>query len=801
MLYPHNIEQKIGFDQIRTRLKTLCQGKIGKTLVEAIHFHAKYETIQRLTQQTAEFLRIINSGLPFPNAYFLDVSDSLAQAKIENSYLSEQAFFDLKNSLQTLYDALRFFHEHQDQYPRLYELSEGIALPADLVEAIQRTIDEEGRLRNNASPELQDIRRKLQQTETGLRRKLEQLVRQYRREGWLPDDLDATIREGRMVIPIRAEHKRKLKGIVHDSSATGQTVYIEPEEILDINNEIKELFYEEKREIIRILTKLTNVLRPHVQSLQRSYRFLAKIDFVRAKARLAQQLQAINPDFERTKILDWRNAYHPLLKLAYAEQGKSIVPHSIHISPESRILLISGPNAGGKSVALKTVGLVQYMYQCGLLVPMDEGSKMGIFQDIFIDIGDEQSIENDLSTYSSHLTNMRYFLQFADKKSLCLIDEFGTGTEPQFGGAIAESILEQLVEQKCYGVITTHYANLKFFAENTPGITNAAMRFDVQNLEPLFRLEIGQPGSSFALEIAQKIGLPKSVIDSARERVGTSQVDIENILRNLEEEKKVFTEKNQKIIEREQQLEALLEKYKSLRKQLQDQRKEIMQQAREKADHILKEANRTIENTIRDIKESQAEKSRTQAARKDLEKFHRRLQHDQVQAEKAPVAVSAKQPQPATGTIAEGDWVQIKGQKAYGQVLKTQGEEITVGIGQLKTVVKRNRLQKLEESVLNERQAGRWLHGVDLWSRQLSFEPEIDLRGVRAEEAMSRVESLIDNAIMLNHIHLRIVHGKGNGILREVIRNTLRNFREVESFEDEHVERGGDGVTLVRMRG
>lgn len=804
MLYPKNIEQKLGFDRIRTLLKQECQGKIGQVLVEKIRFSAKYDLIQKLTEQTAEFKALLESGKPFPNAHFLDVSESLAKAKIENTYLSERDFFDLKNSLQTLYDALRFFHEHQNTYPRLYQLSDGIALPADLIEAIQRTIDEEGKLRSNASPELQDIRRRLQRTETGLRRRLEQLVREYRREGWMPDELESTIREGRMVIPIRAEHKRRLKGIVHDTSATGQTVYIEPEAILDINNEIKELFYEEKREIIRILTKLTNILRPHIEGLSRSYRFLAQIDFIRAKARLALKLDAINPDFERTKILDWRNAYHPTLKLAYQEQGKTVIPHSISINPQDRILLISGPNAGGKSVALKTVGLVQYMYQCGLLVPMDEGSTMGIFQDIFIDIGDEQSIENDLSTYSSHLTNMRHFLKFADKRSLCLIDEFGTGTEPQFGGAIAEAILEKLVEQKCYGIITTHYANLKFFAENTPGVINGAMRFDVEALEPLFQLEIGQPGSSFALEIAQKIGLPRAVIKEARGKVGTSQVDIEKVLRDLEKEKKTFADKNRKVAEREAQLEELLEKYKNLRTQLQEQRKDVMQKARDRAEQLLSEANRKIENTIREIKESQAEKERTQEARKSLEKFKSRVEHEQKQASESTKKRKKKKSDQITvvgGDLSKGDWARIKGQKTHGEVLKVQGDEITIRIGELKTIVKRNRLEKIQSDAFKKKPQGRVTYGVDMLSKQASFKPEMDLRGVRAEEAMSRTESFIDKAIMLNHAHLRIVHGKGNGVLREVIRNTLRNFREVESFEDEHADLGGDGVTLIRMRG
>ncbi|MEM6299314.1 MAG: MutS2/Smr-associated SH3 domain-containing protein, partial [Bacteroidota bacterium] len=752
MLYPANIEQKIGFEQIRELLKQECQGRIGQELVEKIRFHTKYEIISKLTEQTAEFKQILEEGVSFPNAHYLDVSESLNKAKIENSYLSETAFFELKNSLQTLYDSLRFFNERKEEYPRLFELCDGITIPADLVDAINRTIDEEGRLRNNASPELQDIRQRIIKTQVGLWRKLDQLVRQYRREGWMPEDLETTIREGRMVIPIRVEHKRRLKGIVHDSSATGQTVYLEPEEILDINNDIKELFYEERREIIRILTRLTNILRPHVQGLSRSYRFLAKVDFIRAKARLAVRLDAVNPDFERTKILDWRNCYHPTLKLAYQSQGKTVMPHSIWINPENRILLISGPNAGGKSVALKTVGLVQYMYQCGLLVPMDEGSTTGIFRDIFIDIGDEQSIENDLSTYSSHLTNMREFLKLADKRSLCLIDEFGTGTEPQFGGAIAEAILEKLVEQKCYGVITTHYANLKFFAENTPGIINGAMRYDVDNLEPLFKLEIGKPGSSFALEIGQKIGLPKHVLNAARDKVGTTQVDVEKVLRDLEKERNEFHRRNAQVKAREEQLEALLEKYKGLRGQLQEQRKDIMREARERAEGLLKEANRKIENTIREIKESQAEKEKTQEVRKELEKF--REKNERIKAEQAPKPKkkkNKKQIKVVEGELVEGDWARLKGQKAHGEVIKVQGNEITIRLGELKTTVKRNRLEKIESDAFKkEQRVSVNSRGVDILSKQADFSPEIDLRGVRAEEAIGKTESFVDTAIMLN---------------------------------------------------
>jgi DNA mismatch repair protein MutS2 len=799
MLYPKNIEQKLGFDKIREHLKEECISTLGQVYVEKLRFSNDFDLIDKLIRQTAEFKNILQYEDGFPASNYIDAVPHLNKAAIEGAFLSEEEFFDVKLSLQTIHACLQFFaKKEEEQYPQLRELTQMVEVDVNLLKTIDRVIDSRGKLKDDASPELQTIRRQIIASQSNLRKTLDSLLKMARSNGYAPDDASLTIRAGRMVIPISAEHKRKIKGFVHDESASGQTVYLEPAEVLDINNEITELGYRERREIVRILTQLTSQLRPYVPQLKRAYTFLGLVDFIRAKAKFAIQLGASSPIFVKTTLIDWHNARHPLLNLSFKKQGKSVVPLSIKLDHKQRILVISGPNAGGKSISLKTVGLTQYMYQSGLLVCMDEHSQIGLFKDIFIDIGDEQSLENDLSTYSSHLTNMKHFLNMSSKHTLFLIDEFGTGTEPSLGGAIAESILENLNQSKAFGVINTHYTNLKAFADKTEGITNGAMRFDMEHLEPLYQLEIGKPGSSFAFEIANKIGLPKDVIAKAKDKVGVNQVNFDKLLRELELEKRQFTAKNREVAEKEKSLSHTLKEYNELKTHLDTERKKLINKAKEEAKQLVRDANQKIEQTIREIRESKAGKEETRVLRKELEVFDQSLKPEFVQA----TVVEEPEIKVIGGTIDVGDLVRIKGQSTVGEVLNLKDGEAQISIGNLKSNVKLNRLEKISRKEYRAQTVENVprMQGIDLNEKMSNFSYQLDLRGKRGEEALQEVDAFIDNAIMLGSPELRIVHGKGDGILRNLVRNRLRSYKQVQSLADEHADRGGVGVTIVRMK-
>jgi DNA mismatch repair protein MutS2 len=800
MLYPKNLEQKLGFDQIREHIKHECSGPLGRVFVEKMRFSNDYEMIDKLVRQTAEMKQImLLHSDEFPSSNFIDAVPHLTKAAIEGMFLTEEEFFEIKLSLRTVYECLQFFKQQEENaFPQLRELTQAVDIDSQLLKDMDRVIDQRGKLRDDASPELQAIRRQIISEQANLRKKLESILKQSISQGYTADDASATIRNGRMVIPVAAEHKRKIKGFVQDESATGQTIYLEPVEIFDLNNEITELGYREKREIVRILTQLTDRLRPHVLNLKRAYTFLGLMDFIRAKAKFALRTQASMPFFGKKTILFWSNARHPLLQLSFQKQGKSVIPLSIKLDEKQRILVISGPNAGGKSIALKTVGLTQYMFQCGLLVSMDDHSQMGLFRDIFIDIGDEQSLENDLSTYSSHLTNMRYFLQHADKQTLFLIDEFGTGTEPGMGGAIAETILESLQQKKAFGVVNTHYGNLKAYANHTEGVTNGAMRFDAEHLEPLYQLEIGRPGSSFAFEIAQKIGLPREIVSRAKQKVGTTQVDFDKMLRELENEKQKFAEQNRELQTKEKSLNETLTKYNALKGELETGRKQLLNKAKEDAKRLLQEANQKIETTIREIKEYKADKDMTKVLRQDLASFEKKLKPEEVVAEVEPTP----EIKVIGGTIEEGDLVRIKGQNTVGEVLDIRGKDAEIRIGELKSNVKLNRLEKIsrkeyrQQTVENQPR----MQGIDMNEKMANFSQQLDLRGKRGEEALTEVDVWFDQALMLGSSELRIVHGKGDGILRTLIRNHLKRYREIASMTDEHPDRGGAGVTIIRMK-
>lgn len=821
MLYPPTLESKLGFDRIRELLKQACISPLGQDYVNRVRFSDNHGLIDRLLRQTHEFKQIVQYQTDFPQSNYIDVREHLGRARVEGLALTEAEFFDLKLALKTIQDCLRFLekpvqrfpagtgHDDDTAFPYLTELAGPVSVDKQLVASLDRIIDDRGLVRDSASPELSGIRRRIISEQANLRKRLDTIVRQARQNGWIPDDLNLTVRGGRLVIPIAAEHKRKIKGFVHDESQTGQTVFLEPAEVFDANNEVRELEYAERREIHRILLALTDQIRPHLDGLKRAVNFLGQLDFIRAKATLAVQLDAGMPMFHNRPVMNWTNARHPLLYLSFAKQNKAVVPLSIELNEQQRILLISGPNAGGKSVALKTIGLIQYMLQCGLLVPLTEHSDVGVFQNLFIDIGDEQSLENDLSTYSSHLTAMKQFLIGAHRRTLFLIDEFGTGTEPGLGGAVAESILEDLNQSGAYGVINTHYTNLKVFADKTPGLINGAMRFDGEHLEPLYQLEIGRPGSSFAFEIAQKIGLPKGVIDRAKEKLGNQQVNFEKLLKELDIEKRVFSEKNLQISINQRKVAQQLAEYTALKTRLDNEQKQLINDAKQKAKALVQEANQRIESTIREIKENKAEREPTRQVRQELERFEQ-------QELKPEVVVPVEKPKPAEpefetdgGVIGVGSYVRILGQNiesttAVGEVLSLRGKDAEVRMGDLKTNIKLNRLEKVSRKTFKEatdvRDDRPRSQGVDMNEKMLNFSFNLDIRGKRGEEAIGEVDRFFDDALMLGYPELRIVHGKGDGILRTLVRNHLRGYKQVGKLEDEHADRGGAGVTIVKMK-
>ena len=819
MFYPLNFEQKTGFDKIRLLVSDKCLSPLGKERVADMYFLTDYKTIGDKLEQVDEFVRIQQEEEDFPANYFFDVRYSLKRIRPEGTWLDERELFDLKRSLQTIHDIVRFFRpaeEEEIKYPALTALAGDILVFPQLIGKIDAILDKFGKIKDSASPELQTIRREITVTMSNISRSLQSILRSAQSEGVVDKDVTPTMRDGRLMIPVAPAFKRKIKGIVHDESATGKTVFIEPEVVVEANNRIRELEGEEKREIIRILTEFTNIIRPLAPDILQSYEFLADIDFIRAKALFALEVGGIRPIVEDTQQVDWVKAVHPLLYLSLKKQHKEVVPLDITLTPEKRLLIISGPNAGGKSVCLKTVGLLQYMMQCGLLVPMHERSRMGIFENLFIDIGDEQSIENDLSTYSSHLTNMKFFVKNCNEKTILLIDEFGSGTEPQIGGAIAEALLHRFNERNSYGVITTHYQNLKHFAEETPGVVNGAMLYDRHLMQPLFRLAIGNPGSSFAIEIARKIGLPEDVIAEASEKVGQDYINMDKYLQDIVRDKRYWESKRQNIRQREKRLEEVIARYEKDLSEVNSQRKEIVKEAKAEAAQILSEANAKIENTIREIKEAQAEKERTKQARAGLQEFKERIgdkqeEDDRIARKMAKLKERSERKKQKQKTsvsfnrdvIEVGDNVRLKGQITPGTVLEVQGKDAVVAFGMIKSTVKLDRLEKvskgqikkdIQKSTFISEQTSDQMH-----EKRLRFKQEIDVRGMRGDEALQTVTYFIDDAIQVGAQQVRILHGTGSGILRQLIREYLRSVPGVRDFHDEHVQFGGAGITVVEL--
>ena len=797
MILPQDFEQRIGFDKIRELISAECSSNLGKAIVEKMSFIRKFDKLEPLLLQTHEFIKIFQSGEYFPSGNFIDVSHFIKRAKVNGAFFTEEEFFDLKLSLKTILDCISFFDEFEEEYPNLYNLRKAVNLEPDLYKAIDAKIDERGSLRNNASPALQQIRSDIFKAQAQLRRQVEKIYKQASANKYTPEDASITVRDGRIVIPILAEYKRRVKGFIHDQSGTGQTVYIEPTEALELNNEVRELQYAERREIVKILTQLTALVKPELENLEKAYKFLAIVDFIRAKARFAQKTGAVLPQLENSRIIEFRNAEHPLLKLSLAEQNKKVIPLSIQLKGDKRILIISGPNAGGKSVALKTVGLLQFMFQCGLLIPVHPDSKCGIFANLFIDIGDQQSIENDLSTYSSHLQNMKNFLINSNKQTLFLIDEFGTGTEPRFGGAIAESILEELYSQKAFGVITTHYDNIKNFAVKNQNVINGAMKFDERNLEPLYELEIGKPGSSFAIEVAEKMGIPPAILNKAKGKIGTERVNYDKLLNQLGKEKRELEAKIKEIQKREGHLEKSAQDYDELNEFLKTQKKQIIIEAKQEAKSIIKEANKRVEQAIREIKESQADKERTKKARKQLSDYDQKMEPP---VENKPAKPSKPVFKNAEGEIKVGDYVKIKGQDTIGEVLALGQKEADIMLGELKSKIKLNRLERMSKTAIKKEKKKSFSGtSTGMIERSTNFKHQIDVRGMRAEEAIQAVDRFIDDALVLGYNEVSILHGRGDGILRRFIRDYLKQYNYVKSLKNEHEERGGDGITLVGL--
>lgn len=791
MNYPDDFEGKLGFDHIRQRLHGYCLSSLGSGLVDQLQFHTSLDQILELLQQNLEFKQIFEKGETFPSAHYVNPDDIFRKASLEGNYLDETEFLQLAYSLQTIFSCRDFLVKAKEFYPALFQLTVQVTILRKLDQRILSVIDENASVKDSASPELARIRKKLRDEQGRLRKLIDHVYRQAIEQAWVPEGALPTIREGRLVIPILAEHKRRMKGFILDESATGQTVFMEPAEVLEANNEIRDLEHAQKREVIRILKQLTDEVREQLPELKTAYHFLAQIDFIRAKAKLALDLQSNLPQLKATPALSWRKARHPLLYMGLKGR-REIVPLEINLDEQNRILLVSGPNAGGKSVCLKTVGLLQYMLQCGLLIPASPDSVAGIFMDIFIDIGDQQSIENDLSTYSSHLKNMSFFLQHASGRSLILMDELGSGTDPDFGGAIAQSILHSLLQKKVWGVATTHYYNLKLFAGQHEGIRNAAMRFDEKNLVPLYMLDIGKPGSSFALEIAQKTGLPKNTLEEAQELVGKELMGFESLVRNLEKEKNELTGKVKNLEKQERELKQLLSKYDTLTSELESRKKEIIDKAKLEANTLLRETNKEIEKTIRHIRENQAERKETLKVRKNLQELTRKVAHQPVPVKKEKTDNSPIQP---------GNRVRIIGQDGSGVVLSMKGKNAVVQFGEIKSTVNISKLEKLTGSVSTPDPVKKpQSSGIKLHEKQSRFNPTLDVRGKRGEEAVALLEQFIDDAILLGHGEVKILHGKGEGILRKILRDHLKRYKQVASAADEHVERGGDGVTVVVLK-
>lgn len=811
------IEDKLGFTKIRELLAAECTNSMAVRMVGEMAFSSNYDRVVRELQQTEEFRQILVLENSFPSQDFMDLTDELVRLRVANTVIEQEAMFDLRSSLHTIGECLRFLlRDDPVRYPLLYELAKRVELDSAITKAISKIIDDKGEIYDNASPELLEIRRQMARKQNEVDVQINRQLARAKREGWAPEGAEVTIRNGRMVIPMLDTHRRKIKGLIHDESATRQTAYLEPSEVVELNNDLRELEFAEQREIHRILARFTDLLRPRLDALINAYWFLARVDFIRAKARLALTLRCGRPIVDSITKINWLDARHPLL---YLNRKDDVVPFNISLDDDSHILIVSGPNAGGKSVCLKAVGLIQYMLQCGMLVPCRETSEFGIFDSVFIDIGDQQSIDNDLSTYTSHLQNMKQLLETADANTLFLLDELGGGTEPRSGCAIAEALLEELYRRHAFGVVTTHFADLKLMADHCPGIINGAMLFDTVQMKPLYRLSIGHPGSSFAFEIAQNIGFPTDVLKAAACKVGGQMLDFEHQLQQMELDKQEIVRRQTELDVADAFLAEVTEKYQRLNQQLQDKRYDILSAARKEAQQIIADANRTVEQTIAAIKEADAERERTLQARQQMKAEAERLaldqeRHDEEHAKShqaMPTDEAASKPKSkhvddaTDAPITVGSIVRIDGQETFAQVVELKGKKAVVESNSIRMTIPLSRLTGTKKTNIPvdklSRQNSRFQSIYDdINEKRKTFNPTLDLRGQRADEALENLQHFLDDAQLLSEKELRILHGKGYGILKQIIRDYLQGNRDVRSYRSERLELGGDGITVVQLK-
>lgn len=832
MIYPANFEQKIGFDRLREQVASLCSMQAGREIILGERFSTSASEIA-LKQDIADEMRVILMlESDAPKDEYPDMEHIISKIGVEGAFLTSEELSTLRFALTAVGNMVGFFTSRSvEQYPRLRARSERVCVFPDIIRRINQLLDDEGNIRDSASHELLSIRRTIREHEGQVSKRLQQVLNNAKRAGIVDPDAMISIREGRAVIPVSAGNKRKLNGFIHDESATGKTFYVEPVEVVELNNALKELEYAERREIVRLLTEFTESLRPDAEPIASAGEYLSEMDAVRAKARWAIENKAGKPIISTDDRLVLRNAFHPLLAQTLKRENKELVPLDMQLDKQKHILVISGPNAGGKSVCLKTTGIVQYMFQCGFPVSAGENSELPIFESICIDIGDEQSMDNDLSTYSSHLMNMKSMLQAASEHTLVLIDEFGSGTEPVIGGAIAEAILERLLQRGCYGVITTHYSNIKYYATGADGIANGAMMFDVQNIRPLFKLEQGKPGSSFAIEIARKIGLPEDIIRVASDKAGSDHINLERQLREIARDRRYWSQKRDRIRQTDRKVEELESSYEEQLSRIKEERKEIISKAKQEAQQLILDANRQIENTIRTIKEAQAEKELTRLARRELDDFKtavtsveesafsnedvdrqmerlrrrkaRREENKRKGGAEATAQTLASVPQPAKAEVTVDSKVKIAGQEVIGVVQNIKGKKAQVAFGQILTMVDVSKLEVVSNAEYKKSirpTTARTVLSVDISTRKLNFKDSVDVRGMRAVEALEVVQDLIDDALMVGVGGVTILHGKGTGALQQEIRRYLRSIPEVESAKDEHADRGGAGITVVRFR-
>ncbi len=828
MIYPPTFEQKIGFDRLREQVAERCTMRAARERLAAHGFSTSPSEIVGRQTLADEMRQLVMMEHDFPGGDYPDIDTVVAKLRVEGAFLDVEEAVVLRRALATVGGIVAFISAREGRYPELWRLTRGVEAFPQIVARIDSIVDDLGAVRDNASPALAEIRRAIREREGQAAKRLQAVLQAAKSAGIVEADAQLSVRDGKTVIPVSAANKRKLNGFIHDESATGRTFYVEPVEVVELNNELRELEYAERREIVRILTELTEEIRPDAGLIAASGDYLAEIDMLRAKGRWALENDCVKPILSDDDRLVLRRARHPLLQQTLRAQGREIVPLDMQLDARKRILVISGPNAGGKSVCLKTTGIVQYMFQCGFPVPVAENSELPLFGSIFLDIGDEQSMDNDLSTYSSHLLNMKHTLAGASPRTLVLIDEFGSGTEPVIGGAIAEAILERLIERGCYGVITTHYANIKYYAASNDGVANGAMTFDVQQIRPLFRLEMGKPGSSFAVEIARKIGLPEEIIRAASEKAGSDHINLEKQLREIARDKRYWEQKRDRIRLTDRKVEELEQSYAEQLQKIRTERQEILKRAREEAQQLIADANRQIENTIKTIREAQAEKELTRLARRELDDFReqaeraaaerereaevareierierrrqRRAERKAQRGEAAAAVVQAEAPRPREAEA--GSKVRMAGQEMVGIVREIKGKRATVAFGQILTTVDRALLTVVSNNEYREAtrpQTARTVVSVDISARKLRFRDRIDVRGMRASEALEAVQDLVDDALMVGVGSVTILHGKGTGALKEEIRRYLRTVPEVASAVDEHADRGGAGITIVTL--